>query len=83
MSTIDPGMTPPPRTRSSSSEPVENRGKSSVAIAAMGRGGSASMPPVIPLRSSVGGAAISSAMVFHAPQPGHFPIHFGVPYPQD
>ena len=49
----------------------------------MGCGGAASVPPSPLRRASDSGTTISSTIEFHAPQPGHLPIHLLVSYPQD
>lgn len=72
--------TMPPRTRSISAMPVRMRSPSSASIASMGCGApenekdarpDAPAPPAAVSRNS------SSTKVFHSPQPGHLPNHFG------
>jgi hypothetical protein len=76
-STTDPGTRPPPRARLSSARPVSMRGTCSAPTSASRRTGGA------PAAGRPAGAAPgrASSSVFHAPQPGHWPCHFGVTAP--
>src|ERR1700722_4715754 len=78
----DPGTRPPPRTRSSSPEPVLNRGCSRTASAASEEELSlrGTLTEVADLRGFKG--CNSAKSVFQVPQPAHFPCHFGEESPQ-
>src|ERR1700686_1775462 len=72
----EPGTRPPPKTRSSSAEPVANRGNSAMASAASDDDRSRLLPPVERgLRELA--AKTSATKVFHSPQAAHCPCHFG------
>ena len=86
ISTSDPGTSPPPSTRSNSPIPVaeplhprcldlaERHRRERAAGRARERR----------LRRRAGAAArFSSAIVFHSPQPGQRPCHFGLSCPQE
>ena len=81
-STRLPATAPPPRTRSSSPIPVENRISPSLVISRM-RWGFRLMPTgadfALPAAT---GFSMCSSMVLYAPQLGQRPIHFGVSLPQ-
>ena len=84
-STSEPRTAPPPRTRSSSPIPVGKRSSSVVSTSAIVLGRLTATPRALPrLAAGLFLAAFSagrSTMVFHAPQAGHFPCHFGVSLP--
>ena len=71
-----PGTSPPPSTRSNSSNPVGNRGL--LFASTLPRGRTALALPVSVWNRVGGGAATVSTSVFHAPQCGHWPCHFGL-----
>ena len=79
----EPGTMPPPVTRSSSTRPVGMRSKVSVGVSA--RLCSATALPLeareVP-RPGWGTSGVSSASVFHSPQPGHLPTQRGDTAPQ-
>ena len=82
-STSEPLTAPPPRTRSSSPMPVENRISASASSSVTGRALRTLPPPAgreapFPAARAAWGC---STMVFHAPQAGHFPAHLGVSLP--
>src|SRR6185312_9703603 len=80
MSTSEPGTTPPPRTRSNSSMPDDNRSATTVSMSAYNCGPAAAAR-VYRFAASVdtarvGSAGRSSTSEFHAPQSAHRPSHF-------
>ncbi|VFT09309.1 Uncharacterised protein [Pseudomonas aeruginosa] len=77
ISTTEPSTRPPPRTRSSSVEPVVKRGISSTLTSA--RVFRLACWPAQPPRPEPLGAASTtvSTRVFQAPQSAHWPAHFG------
>src|SRR5271163_3477552 len=72
----EPGTRPPPRTRSSSVDPVGHRGTSTMASAATDEVRS---PLLADLARSLRelAAKASPTRVFHSPQAAHCPCHFG------
>src|ERR1041385_4160227 len=90
MSTIEPGTTPPPRTKSSSCIPDDQR-VISVPVTSRRRVATATLPPPArpfdPFRRRsdpelAAFAAIgSSTSVFHSPQASHLPCHFAYDAP--
>jgi hypothetical protein len=84
MSTSDPGTIPPPRTRSSSAMPVPIRATCSASTSRNGVGRTAladALPPGPPPRGAE--TLRSSTSVFHSPQPGQRPCHFGLSCPHE
>ena len=81
INTNEPGIMPPPNTRFISGEPAENLGKSSVSIVFIGFGIEFVLFVFkLKLRFILVkelGSSSSSTSVFHLPQPGHLPSHFG------
>ena len=71
---IEPGISPPPNTLSSSPEPVINRGNSSISTSAIRRGVSNVVVNAWELFVSAG-ATSSSTSVFQLPHAGHLPSH--------
>ena len=80
-STSEPFTAPPPKTRSSSPMPVENRISLLSSISVMCTAFAAFLADGRPAARALG-ALSCSTMVFHAPQDGHRPAHFGVSFPQ-
>ena len=84
-STREPFTAPPPSTRSSSPMPVENRiscpPSASFKWIAFTAWKDARLPSW-PRPGRAFGAASCSTMVFHSPQAGQRPAHFGVSLPQ-
>jgi len=75
ISMTDPGTTPPPHTRLNSPIPVLIRSTAPKATPDRGMTSAAGAEA-----ASTGASA--SMMVFHSPQEGHFPCHFGESAPQ-
>ena len=75
---MDAGTMPPPSTRSNSPTPVLIRLNFSSRTALSGCGRTKLRTGVFAADS---GTCISSAKVFHAPQFGHLPSHFGLTVP--
>ena len=82
ISTIEPGTIPPPRIWSSSPIPVDRRTWRSARTSARRTGLAAFVAPPPPPRLAATGARVSSASVFQALQPGHWPCHFADSDPQ-
>ena len=76
ISTSEPGTRPPPSTRSNSSIPVEMRSESVSATSASARTGRPTGA-----RRDVARSRTSSTIVFHSPQPEHWPSHLGDSWP--
>ena len=84
MRTAEPSTMPPPSTLSNSDIPVLNRIVSVMFISFTGVDfGSAAGAMLSLARETAGASASCSVSVFHSPQPGHFPNHFGVTVPHD
>ena len=81
--TREPGTSPPPNTRFSSSSCILMRGSSSASISLRITGFAfcVSMPDT-GRRLVVSFRTISSTYVFHSPHDGHLPTHFGDSCPQ-
>ena len=82
ISTIEPLTRPPPSTRLSSSLGIWSRGSSTASIWFTGLG--TPLEPRAAADCFVPADAVlifSSTMVFHAPHPGHLPVHFGASAP--
>src|SRR4051812_38376853 len=90
ISTIDPGTTPPPSTKSSSCSPDDQR-VISVPVTSRSRVALATLPPSespfepFSRRSepelAAFGATGSSTSVFHSPHMSHLPCHFAYEVP--
>ena len=86
--TSEPGTRPPPSTRSSSPMPVrEPRRALRRCTSRSGTGAAGGRAPATPAaparaRGRAGAGARSSTSVFHSPQPGQRPCHFGLCVPQ-
>ena len=80
--TSDPGTSPPPNTRFSSSSCMSMRGSSPVAISfsVSGRAFSKVNPGAARL-SVAAGRSTCSFIEFHVPHEGHRPAHLGESYP--
>ena len=82
-STSDPGTMPPPSTRFTSVLPRSSRRCSLSRMSATRWGRlSGSGPPTAAGTWLLPREMISSVKVFHSPQPGHLPSHFGASNPQ-
>ena len=83
ISTSEPGTRPPPRIWSSSPIPVDSRAWRSARTSDSRTGFTGRPAAARPPRARAGAAArASSASVFHAPQPGHWPCHLADSVPQ-
>ena len=81
--TREPGTSPPPNTRFNSSSCILIRGSSSATISASASGlGFCVSIPDTGRRLTGSFLTISSTYVFHSPQDGHLPTHFGESCPQ-
>ena len=77
---MEPGTRPPPSTRSSSPIPVVIRSAAPASTSASLTGRTARLERLPPPAGAA--ARCSSTKVFHSPQPGQRPCHFGLSWPQ-